>query len=146
MLVLLTHTAPSAPVINITSLTITSTSVRLAWYPPHPDSWNGEVIKYTVLSTLIETTESLENATNTPQLSFSIPSFGQPLMNINDPVRVTLPLKQEMVLINELDEFSTYQFLVFFETSAGRSTNSEDLEVKTLSDSKTVVLAIIVLY
>ena len=67
-------------------------------------------------------------------------------MNINDPVRVTLPLKQEMVLINELDEFSTYQLVVFFETSAGRSTNSEDLEVKTLSDGKTVVLAIIVLY
>ena len=134
------YSAPSAPVSNITSVTQTSTSLRLAWYPPHPERWNGVVIKYTVVYTLVETPESTEDISDSLQHSFSIPSFGQPLMNINDPVRVTLPLKTEMAHIEGLSEFSIYRCFVFLETGAGRSENSDAIEVMTLPDGRNFIL------
>ena len=62
-----------------------------------------------------------------------IPSFGQPLINNEDPTRVNLPLQMETALINGLEEYHVYRFSVYFETGAGRSSSSNFITVETSS-------------
>ncbi len=130
------HVAPSSPPHDSRATTTSSTSVTLAWYPPDPQEWNGEVVRYTVLYQLIGILGGIVNSTVGSVMSFSIPSSGQSLTNINDPVTVRLPLETETAVIEGLEEYSLYKFWVYFETSAGRSANSEWIQVETLSDGE----------
>ena len=61
----------------------------------------------------------------------SIPAVGQPLANNPNPTHVTLPLKRESVLISGLQEYSVYQFTIYYENSVGRSDSSSPLEQTT---------------
>ena len=66
-----------------------------------------------------------------PTLYASIPSLSQPLANNPNPTLVALPLKRESVLISGLQEFSVYQFTIYYENSVGRSDSSSPLEQAT---------------
>ncbi len=117
-------------------MTILSSSVVLTWYPPGPEEWNGEVISYVVLYQLLETLGGSMSTTASSTMSLSIPSSGQSLVNTNDPTRVRLPLQREMALIKRLNEHSLYKMCVYFEIKAGRSGNSEWIQLETLSDGE----------
>ncbi len=54
-----------------------------------------------------------------------IPQPGFPLVNSPDPRVVSLPLLPEFILIGDLEEYHTYRFTVYVETSAGKSNISE---------------------
>lgn len=114
-------------------MTVTATSVTLAWYPPNPDEWNGLIVQYTVEYELIKSVGGHPNSTLNPLLTHVIPSFGQPLTNIDDPTRVRLPLRMEMARIDELEEYHVYRFWTYFETSEGRSSDSDFIEIETSS-------------
>ena len=64
--------------------------------------------------------------------SITIPSIGRPLANNPDPTRVTLPLRNESVVIEELEEFHVYRFVIFYENSQGRSNSSSPVVIQTL--------------
>ena len=69
-------------------------------------------------------------------LHISIPSIGRPLANDPDPTRVTLPLRNESVVIEELEEFHVYRFVIFYENSQGRSNTSSPVIIQTLISGK----------
>ena len=118
---------------NVTTLAVSETSVTLAWYPPNPNEWNGLIVQYTIEYELIESVGGHSDSTLNPVFTRVIPSFGQPLMNSDDPTRVRLPLNMEMALIDELEEYHVYRFWVYFETSEGRNSNSDFIEIETSS-------------
>lgn len=135
MYTLLIHKAPSAGAVEqVTVDVLSSTSVNVSWLPSPPRNWNGIITRYTVEYELIRLAGSamgIDSSGIPLPMSVSIPTLGQPLSNNPDPTIVSLPLKRESVVISGLQEFSVYQFSVYYENSMGRSDGSNPLEQET---------------
>ena len=76
--------------------------------------------------------------------SVMIQIFGQSLANDPDPTRVTLPLRNESVVIEGLEEFHVYRFVIFYETSQGRSNSSPPVIVQTFVSGKNKLALIVI--
>ena len=109
-----------------------NTSVTLTWLPADPSFWNGIIVTYRVE---YQRQEQLEFVDNSEQLEYvtltaSIPSLPEhPLVNNPDPRLVSLPLKEESLQLGGLEENFVYQFVVYYENSAGRSEISIPLRI-----------------
>ena len=57
----------------------------------------------------------------------TIPRPGQQLMNSRDPQLASLPLQQESVIIEQLEEYYLYGFAVYQENAEGVSPLSETI-------------------
>ena len=129
------HIAPSTGAVEQVNISVvSSTSVNVSWLPTSQDNWNGVITHYTVEYKLIRSVGDMIGMYGSgvaPTLYASIPSLGQPLANNPNPTLVTLPLKRESVLISGLQEFSVYQFSIYYENSVGRSDSSSRLEQAT---------------
>jgi hypothetical protein len=68
--------------------------------------------------------------------SVTIQIFGQSLANDPDPTRVTVPLRNESVVIVGLEEFHVYRFVIFYENSQGRSNSSAPVVAQTFVSGK----------
>ena len=127
---LILHVAPSAGAVEQVNISVvSSTSVNVSWFPTSQDNWNGIITHYTVEYKLIRSVR--DNSGVAPTMYASIPAPGQPLANNPNPTHVTLPLKRESILITGLQEFSVYQFTIYYENSVGRSDISSPLEQAT---------------
>lgn len=109
-------------------MAVTTTTITLAWYPPNPDEWNGVILHYIVEYEIVG---SVGDSKLSPVFTRVIPSNGQSLMNSDDPTRVKLPLRMEIALIDELEEYHLYRLWVYFETNEGRSPKSISIEIGT---------------
>ena len=98
-------------------------SVQLSWLPPEPTFWNGKVANYTVFCELLGPVASVNASTNGITMTFIkwIPSDGQPLANSPDPRVALPPLRQESILIGDLEEYHVYRFSVRMLNTAGQS-------------------------
>ena len=117
------NSAPNGFINNVTVLIDSSTSVTLSWLPINPSHWNG-----ILLSNVVEyqrqgpTTSSNTSVESYVTLAMSIPSLPEhPLANNPDPRLVILPLREESLQINGLEEDYVYKFTVYCENTAGRS-------------------------
>ena len=114
------------------TVTINSpTSVTLSWLPIAPDRWNGILSSYVIQYQRQSQAESLD----TPAIVYitstaSIPSLPEhPLSNSPDPRLATLPLNEESLQLQGLEEYHVYDFTVYCENSAGRSDISDAVSV-----------------
>lgn len=118
-----------------------STSVTLSWLPINPNDWNGILTTYTVQYQRQGPAEH----TNTPVESYvtstaSIPSLPEhPLVNSPDPRLVTLPLREESLQLDGLEENYVYEFTVYCENSAGRSEISNPIPVIMPPSGKSMI-------
>ena len=127
---LLLHVAPSTGAVEQVNISVvSSTSVNVSWLPTSQDNWNGIITHHTVEYKLIRSVG--DNSGVASPMYASIPAVGQPLANNPNPTHVTLPLKRESVLISGLQEYSVYQFTIYYENSVGRSDSSSPLEQTT---------------
>ena len=118
--------APTGSISNVTVQIESSTSVHLSWLPIAPSGWNGILSNYIIQyerqgpAGLLDTrTESYVTSTA------SIPSLPEhPLANSPDPRLAILPLRQESVLLEGLEENYVYEFIVYCVNSAGSSERS----------------------
>ena len=124
--------APEGFIDNMTIVIDSSSSVLLSWLPTNPSLWNGIIISYTVEYQRQEPVESNGNLLEPYVTSTaSIPSLPEhPLANSPDPRLVTLPLREESLQLDELEENFIYQFTVYFENSAGRSEVSSLMQIE----------------
>ncbi len=76
--------------------------------------------------------------------SVTIQIFGQSLANDPDPTRVTVPLRNESVVIVGLEEFHVYRFVIFYENSQGRSNSSAPVVAQTFVSGKNKFALIII--
>ena len=116
------------------------TSARVSWLPINPNEWNGILTSYIVQYERQGPAGSL----NTPVESYvtstaSIPSLPEhPLANSPDPRLATLPLTQESLRLQGLEENYVYEFTVYCVNSAGSSEMSTPVTVTMpVSGSKT---------
>ena len=122
--------APSGIVENLIVSIESARSVTVYWLPPDVKFWNGVVTSYTVvydnMGTLQGDTDE-ENSGLAPFMSqtISIPRPGQQLVNSLDPQLVSLPLRLESVLIEQLEEYHLYSFAIYQENAEGVSMLSE---------------------
>jgi len=114
------ESAPGAPVRNFTVEVISATSVKLSWVPPDPQLWNGVITNYTVVYKLLGPVGMTPAETVTTMVK-AIPTRSNPLVNNPDPRHATVPLQNETVILNHLQEHFVYEFSVFMENAAGRS-------------------------
>lgn len=116
---------PGGFVDNVTVVIDSSTSITLMWLPANPTLWNGIVLSYTVEYQLQESSDLTE-----PNIA-TIPSLPEhPLANNPDPRIATLPLLEETLHLDGLEENYVYQFSVYFENPAGRSETSAPVHVR----------------
>lgn len=102
-----------------------ATEVELSWLPPHPQTWNGIILNYTVTCQMIGPVNSNTSVADIgSSFTKALPSPGQPLRNSPDPRLAVLPLSLEHLVIDELEEFHVYTFTAYMANSAGRSTSS----------------------
>ena len=113
-------TAPGAPVNNFTVDVISATSVELSWLPPDPQLWNGVITNYTVIYKLLGPVGMPPAETITTMIK-AFPTHRNPLANNLDPILASLPLRQEIVVLDDLQEYHIYEFSVFIANAAGRS-------------------------
>ena len=116
----------------MTAVIISKTSVTLHWYPVDPSFWNGIITSYTVEYERQEPVE-FSGVTEEPHvtLTASIPSLPEhPLTNSPDPRLTSLPLREESLHLDHLEENYIYQFVIYFENSAGRSGGSTPIQVE----------------
>ena len=111
---------------NVTS----ARSVTVYWLPPDVEFWNGVITSYTVVYDNMGTQQGdidEENSGLAPFTSqtISIPRPGQQLVNSLDPQLVSLPLRPESVLIEQLEEYHLYSFAIYQENAEGVSMLSE---------------------
>lgn len=112
---------------NVSVENQSASSVIVSWLPPDTQVWNGIVTSYTVI---YENLGMRGNANDQgsglqPSIIESITISGLQLTNIPDPGVVPLPLRQESVLIEQLEEYHTYSFAVQQENAEGASSLSE---------------------
>ena len=113
------------------------------------DNWNGVIQSYTVSYELLGSVDGIsdpggfefgsDSASGAePLISdlVSIPSIGHPFTNNPDPTLVVLPLKNESVVIDGLEEFHVYRFVIFYENSQGRSRSSSPVIKQTYISGK----------
>ena len=117
------NAAPVGIVTNVSVQIESPTSVRISWLPINPSGWNGILTSYIVqyerqgpAGTLNTSVESYVRSTA------SIPSLPEhPLANSPDPRLATLPLTQESLLLQGLEENYVYEFTIYCVNSAGSS-------------------------
>ena len=135
---LIINAAPTGIVSNVTVQINSPTSIRLSWLPINPSGWNGILTSYIVQYQRQGTAGSL----NTPVESYvtstaSIPSLPEyPLANSPDPRLATLPLAQESLLLQGLEENYVYEFIIYCINSAGRSEISTPVTITMPSSGK----------
>ena len=116
----------------MTAVINSNTSVTLRWLPADPSIWNGIIVSYIVE---YQRQEQVEFVDNSEQLEYvtstaSIPSLPHhPFVNNPDPRLVSLPLKEESLQLRGLEENFVYQFVVYYDNSAGRSEMSNPLRI-----------------
>ena len=98
-----------------------ATQVELSWLPPDPQLWNGRITNYTVVYELLGPVGMMSANSSHPIMTKTIPAPGNPLANNADPRRASVPLQQEMVVVDDLQEDHVYKFSVFMTNAAGRS-------------------------
>lgn len=121
---------------NITVGSLSPTSLRLRWLPPNPDEWNGIISRYTIeYSLLRQVQDDDDDDENMPSIDLRMnfvaysPSSRQGLLNNPDPRLVVTPLVWEELEINGLQQHFVYSLSVYYENSAGRSENSDAVEL-----------------
>lgn len=108
------------------------------------DNWNGMIQHYTVYYELLGAVDEISDPDNfglgsdtgsgvEPLMSDSImiPSISRPLANNPDPTLVTLPFRNETVVVENLEEFHVYRFMIFYENSQGKSNSSSPVIIQT---------------
>ena len=136
--------APSGVAGNISVKVVqeSASSVTVTWLPPDIQFWNGIITSYTVVYELLgpveEDTGNEEGSALVPfqTQTITIPRPGLPLVNSPDPRLVSLPLRQESVLIEELEEYHVYSFAVYVENTEGESGPSETAIKEMPQDGK----------
>ena len=96
----------------------TSSSVYVSWLPPDIQFWNGVITNYTIVYVNLGVVQGSMDGDNVDQMPIvtstaSIPQPGQTLVNSRNPTFVVLPLKQEGVFIDQLEEYHMYSFVVY---------------------------------
>ena len=96
----------------------TSSSVYISWLPPDIQFWNGVITNYTIVYVNLGVVQGSIDGDNVDQMPIvtstaSIPQPGQTLVNSRNPTFVVLPLKQEGVFIDQLEEYHMYSFVVY---------------------------------
>lgn len=120
---------------NVTAASLSPTSVRLRWLPPHPDEWNGIISRYTIQYSLLRQVQGEDDDDDAPSVDLSMnfvtfaPSSRQRLLNNPDPRLTVIPLVWEELEISGLQEYFVYSFTMYYENSAGRSDNSDVIEL-----------------
>lgn len=116
-------TAPGSSVQNFTVSIQSPSSVAVSWLPPPPTTWNGILTNYTVHYELLGSVvpSSSNESTSGGDNQKAIPLEQELFNNYPDPHAVVLPLKKEMVVIDDLHEFHVYEFNVIMANSAGQS-------------------------
>jgi len=99
---------------------ISATSVELSWLPPDPQLWNGVITNYTVVYKRLGPVGMTPADTVTTMVK-AFPTQGNPLVNNPNPRHATVPLQQETVVVDHLQEYFVYEFSVFIQNAAGRS-------------------------
>ena len=124
-------TAPLGVVSNVTVSVDSPSSVSLSWLPIPPSRWNGILSSYIIQYQRQGQAESTDTpASEYVTLSASIPSLPEhPLSNSPDPRLATLPLSEEMLLLEGLEENFVYEFTIYCENSAGRSETSDAVSI-----------------
>ena len=108
-----------------------ASSVTVSWVPPDVHYWNGVITGYIVF--YMNQGPLQGGAGEGSGLSpftlqmISVPPLGQLLRNSPDPALVSLPLKEESVLIEGLEEYHSYSFAVYQENTVGSSPVSDDI-------------------
>ena len=113
--------APGAPVHNFTVEMVYATHVQLSWLPPDPQLWNGRITNYTIVYKLLQPVGMTSDNSSQPITMKTIPTEGNPLVNNADPRLASIPLQQEVAVVEGLQEHHVYKFSVFIANAAGRS-------------------------
>ena len=105
---------------------ISPTSAVIRWLPPNINLWNGIILKYTVEYQRQRPVEFIDDPL--------IPYFNQTvsihlLENNPDPRLAISPLVNESVDIEGLEENFLYQFVIYYENSAGKSIKSDAIQL-----------------
>lgn len=106
------------------------------------DNWNGVIQYYTVYYEVLGSVDEISDPDDfgsdpgsgvEPLMSDSImiPSISRPLANNPDPTLVTLPFGNESVVVEDLEEFHVYRFMIYYENSQGRSNSSAPVIIQT---------------
>ena len=118
----ITHSvAPGAPVDSFMVEMVSATRVELSWLPPDPQLWNGVITNYTVEYELLGPVGMMSANSSQPIMMKAIPTQGNSLVNNANPRFASVPLQQETVVVDDLQEDHVYQFSVFMTNAAGRS-------------------------
>ena len=102
----------SSPPLNIVATSTDSHSIALHWDPPLPRHHNGQIVRYLVNVTAIETGETFEINTTFTTLNLFL-----------------------------LTPFTTYEFVIAASTEVGPGPFSEVISVLTPEDSKKLLLS-----
>ena len=117
-----THSvAPGASILSFTLEMVSATRVALSWLPPDPETWNGVITNYTIVYELLRPVGMMtsDNSSQTI-MTKAIPTQGNPLVNNADPRLASIPLQQEVAVVDDLQEHHVYKFSVFMANAAGR--------------------------
>ena len=109
---------------------VSPSSMVLSWLPPDIQFWNGIITEYTVVYERLGAVEEFDDSSAMEPFtsqSISIPQPGLSLVNNHDPQFVTLPLQEESVLIEYLEEYYVYSFVVYLENTEGLSAASQTI-------------------
>ena len=115
---------------NFTAVITSPNSVVISWYPPAANLWNGIIIRYTVAYTQRGSVDEDSELTELRLFAQSIPLLGFPLANSPDPRTANPSLVKESMQLMNLQEYLVYEFMVFFENSAGESESSEPINLE----------------
>lgn len=125
--VFLSHSVCGASVRNASAEVTSPTSVLVQWFPPEVSFWNGVITRYVVIYELLRRVDEERDRPILQSQSFQIPQLNFPLANNPDPRRVSLPLQFESAIIDNLEEFYVYRFIVYLENLVGPSEASNSL-------------------
>ena len=100
---------------------VSATRVKLSWLPPDPQLWNGMITNYTVVHELLGPVGMTSDNSSQTIMTKAIPTQGNPLANNADPRLASIPLEQEAVVVDGLQEHHVYKFSVIMANAVGRS-------------------------
>ena len=100
---------------------VSATHVKLSWLPPDPQLWNGRITNYTVVYELLGPVGMTSDNSSQTIMTKVIPTQGNPLANNADPRLASVPLQQEVIVVDGLQEHHVYKFSVFMANAVGRS-------------------------
>ena len=132
--------APLGVISDIHLSTLTPKSALISWLPTLKENWNGIILYYTIDYELLGPVDHSNNASDYEldtgkqtlvSYSITIPDDDRPLANNPDPNLVLLPLKNESVTIEGLEEFHIYQLVIYYANSQGTSNSSAAITFTT---------------